>query len=238
MEPGELPACSAPDVKTKFSGLGGPGFFPVHSGRLAAGLSQPERPVRVVIFGTDWGAWSRYEECREAGSHCGCQCSLRPPADGGHRPYRTERNLLDVLIDAQLELSTVFLSNAVLGLAERQTKNEPVFARCSDYLRDCADWHCRWLKQQRPRLVVLLGAAHLNLYRRFVWSRIWPELFCPGGPWNRVRSLKRAFGSDLTVARAASGLHVQLMYHPACRNQRLWRESRPRTVQDLQRLSS
>ena len=231
--PGEvrvLPACDAPEVVTDFRYLDGPGFFPVHSGRLAAGLSR--RPVRVVIFGTDWGARSRYEECREAAIHCGCRRSLRPTAETGDRPYRTESNLLHVLTDADVDLSTVFLSNAVLALANDQTNNERVFGRYHDYLRDCADWHRRWLEEQRPRLAVLMGAEHLKLYR-FIWSRIWPDLFRPSGAWHRVRSLKQAFESNLTVVRAAPGLHVQLMYHPACRDQRLWRESRLRTVPDL-----
>ena len=52
---GRLPAYDADVFTTAVTCLGGPGFFPVHSGRFAGRLSQPGSSPRVVIFGTDWG---------------------------------------------------------------------------------------------------------------------------------------------------------------------------------------
>ena len=223
--------------------LGGPGFFPVHSGRLSEGLSRPS-PVRVVIFGTDWGSMKRYRECdrkMKAGLACGCQCSLRRDRP---QPYPTERNLFNVLAkpDLGLDLATVFMTNAVLGLvtAPGMTKNEPVFRKHPDYLLECGEWHRQWLRDEKPRLVVLMGSpgrphgkAGQNAYWRFIWPKLWPKLFGHGGVWSGATSLKEAFLRQTVASDPDSGLRVQLMYHPSSR--RHWWKNLPRTEVDLKR---
>lgn len=204
------------EFTTAFKPLNKPGFFPVHSGRLpATGPSQQGR-ARVVIYGTDWGLSKYADTCREdaaVGRKCGCQLSLRP-ASMGPRPCQTERNLFDALQRADVDLATVALTNAVLGLGPNQTGNERVFRKHPEYLRNCGAYHRQWLEQQQPRLALLIGAAHLEAYGWSLWAEVWPELFGPGGLWCGLQ-LRDAISTGRTVASAASGLRVRLAYHPS-----------------------
>ena len=115
-----------------------------------------------------------------------------------------------------LDLETVVLTNAVLGLAttDQMTGNERVFRKHLDYLRDCGAYHRQWLDRHKPRLVVLMGVAHLRAYGCSIWSEVWPELFGSGGMWCGLE-LGEAFSRGRTVATVASGLRVQLVYHPS-----------------------
>ena len=217
------PTYNDPDCEftTDFESVSGPGFFPVHSGRIVADDLSQHAAVRIAFFGTDWGWKCRAQACHQkvaAGYECACQRSLHRKENGQPRPYLTERNLFDALTEVKsLDLKTVVLTNAVLGLStEDQTGNDRVFTKHRKYLCDCAAYHCRWLDRQKPRLVVLMGTAHLKAYRR-IWERVWPELFGSGPPkgvWHGLE-LGAAFRRGLTVAAAKSGLHVQLAYHPS-----------------------
>ena len=223
--------------------LGGAGFFPVHSGLLAEGLSRPS-PPRVVIFGTDWGSIERCCECdrtMKTGRSCRCQLSLRPGSNG-KRPYPTERNLYDVLTDACqesragggcLDLASIFLTNAVLGLVPADMEgNDQVYRGHPQYLRACGAYHRQWLYDHQPRHVVLMGLPHLVNYGISLWSEVWPKLFGLGGVWYGVKSLKEAFSGQTVTRDPDSGLRVQLMYHPSRKHlqpETAWR----RTVEDL-----
>ena len=227
----ELPQYDADEFTTEVECLKDtPGFFPVHSGRLAEGLSKAE-PPQVVIVGLDWGEQTRAAGCREAFADrrpCRCQ-SFRPEV--GER-YPTEGKLFDVLVEVGVELKTVFMTNAVLGLAAEQSGNTSKFSKHQKYLRDCGDYHRVCLDAWNPRLVVLMGAPHVGAYGRHIWSRVWPELFERGGRWRCARSLGQLFSrADETVARTESGARVQLTYHPASRGE--WSGNWKRTVAEL-----
>ena len=71
-------------------------------------------------------------------------------------------------------------------------------------------------------MVVLLGARHVEAYGCSIWSVVWPDLFGPGGKWVGV-PMREALRCPL--ARAESGLRVQVMYHPSSRQ--YWRDARP-----------
>ena len=43
------------EFPTDFKALCGPGFFPVHSGRVVGEGVSRKAEVRIVLFGTDWG---------------------------------------------------------------------------------------------------------------------------------------------------------------------------------------
>ena len=221
---------------TDFEHARGAGFFPVHSGRLVATGSSPQAPVRMVVFGTDWGLKSDADQCygkAMEGCECDCQRSLRPK--GQPRPCPTERNLFDALTEVQgLDLKTVVLTNAVLALSTgvNRTGNERVFRRHPEHLRDCGAYHRKWLDRQKPSLAVLMGAAHLTPYGSSVWSVVWPELFGPGGAWCGLE-LGDAFLLGRTVATAASGLRVQLVYHPS--SGQYWRKHRHDVVETWKR---
>lgn len=220
------------DFTTGFEPLKGPGFFPVHSGRLPAEGLLPQAPVHVVIYGTDWGSRKYADACRQkavAGQECDCRRSLRP-ASRGRRPSLTERNLFDALQRAEVDIATVALTNAVLGLGPNQTGNERVFRKHPEYLRDCGEYHGQWLERQQPRLAVLMGAAHLEAYGCSIWAGVWPELFGPGGIWCGLQ-LRDAVSSGRTVATAASGIRVQLANHPSSGPH--WWKTLPQTVQGL-----
>ena len=172
--------------------------------------------ARVVIYGTDWGTSNYADECRKhaaAGRECDCQLSLRP-ASAGRRPSQTERNLFDALQRAEVDPATVVLTNAVLGLGPNQTGNERVFMKHPEYLRICGAYHGQWLERQQP--------AWRCSWERHTWkpmgtaygAGIWPELFGLGGVWCGLQ-LRDAYSTGRTVARAASGLLVQLTYHPS-----------------------
>ena len=92
----------------------------------------------------------------------------------------------------------------------------------TSYLRECGETHARWLGERKPSLVVLLGARHVEAYGCSIWSVVWPDLFGPGGKWVGV-PMREALRCPL--ARAESGLRVQVMYHPSSR--RYWRDARP-----------
>ncbi|MDE0004966.1 MAG: hypothetical protein OXQ29_19925, partial [Rhodospirillaceae bacterium] len=166
--------------------------------------------VRVVVYGTDWG-WSKYaDDCHEraaAGLECDCQLSLRPDSMG-RRPSQTERNLFDALQRAEVDLATVVLTNAVLGLAMQQTGNEQVYRKHPGYLHDCGAYHRQWLERQRPRVALLIGMPHLDAYGRSIWAGVWPELFGPGGCWSGLQ-LGDALSTGQAVATTASGLRCQ-----------------------------
>ena len=137
-----------------------------------------------------------------------------------------------MLVEVGVELKTVFMTNAVLGLAGAQSGNTSKFSKHQKYLRDCGDYHRACLDAWKPRLVVLMGAPHLGGYGRHIWSRVWPELFGVDGRWRSTRSLGRAFSSSgEAVARTKSGVRVQLTYHPASRGE--WSGNRKRTVAEL-----
>ena len=201
---------------TAFKPLNEPGFFPVHSGRIPSEGPLQQARARVVIYGTDWGTSNYADECRKhaaAGRECDCQLSLRP-ASAGRRPSQTERNLFDALQRAEVDPATVVLTNAVLGLGPNQTGNERVFMKHPEYLRICGAYHGQWLERQQPRVALLMGAAHLETYGYSIWAGIWPELFGLGGVWCGLQ-LRDAYSTGRTIARAASGLLVQLTYHPS-----------------------
>ena len=188
--------------------------------------------VRVVIYGTDWG-WIKYADaCGEvvaAGRECDCQRSLRP-ASRGPRPNPTESKLFDALQCAGVDLATVALTNAVLALGPAQTGNEQVFRKHPAYLRKCGAYHLRWLEQQRPRVALLIGAAHLEAYGRSLWAGVWPELFGPGGCWDGLQ-LRDALATGQTAVTAASGLRVVLAYHPSA--PKYWPKTLQQTVEAL-----
>ena len=218
------PHAAASDFATEVECLDStPGFFPVHSGRFPEGLSQPSQP-RVMIFGTDWGSQERAKKCRrqwEAGRTCRCQRFGREAE--GEKPYATEGNLFEVLTKACLSPAKVFLTNAVLGLAKKQSGNTPMFGNHPEYLRECGQYHRRCLQDiEKPGLAVLMGQPHLGVYGCSIWSVVWPELFGPGGVWAGTRKLADVFETDRTVATADSGWRVQLMYHPS------WKHAQPR----------
>ena len=208
------------DIKSFF--VGGPGFFPVHSGRLVPdGALSQQATVHIVFFGTDWGWKCRAETCqavKKAGRNCGCQRSLQDHPPSGS--YPTERNLSGALKQVKgLDHETVVLTNAVLGLSiEDQSGNEGVFGKDGEYLRECGKYHQKWLSREKPRLVVLMGAEHLNTYRR-VWSEVWPDLFGEGGEWSpKTKKLGEPLsrGQGIAAIKAApTGPWVQLVYHPS-----------------------
>ena len=222
------------DFTTEIECLGDtPGFFPVHGGRLPEGLSQAA-PPRVVIVGLDWGKQARAEACRRAWADGRpCRCQRFRPGQGTPGPYLTERNMFDVLVEANLDLKAVFLTNAVLGLAKAQTENTEKFRNHPKYLQACGAYHRRTLAAWGPRLVVLMGKAHLGVYGRNIWSQVWPELFASRGVWAGMRELRDAFRSDRTMARAESGMYVQVMHHPRSYTSPRLTPSRKRTVADL-----
>ena len=211
-----------------------PGFFPVHSGRLPEGVAQTE-PPKVVFFGLDWGEQNRAQRCREtwANGRRPCRCQRFRRGDGRPGPHLTEGNLFEVLVEAHLDLKTVFLTNAVLGLAKVQTENTDQFRKHPKYLRACGAYHRRWLHVWKPRLAVLMGKAHLDVYGCSIWSVVWPELFAPGGVWSTMTELKAAFRSDRTVARSKSGMRVQLMHHPRSYTSPFIAPYREQTITDL-----
>ena len=234
----DLPAYDADEFTTRVDSLEDtPGFFPVHSGRLPEGLSASSAARRIVIFGTDWGCQDRAEQCRQqrkARQTCRCQHFRRK--EKGKKPYATEGNLYEVLTHACLDAKKVFLTNAVLGLAKKkQSGNTPLYGRHPTYLRECGHYHRRCLRNvEKPGLAVLMGEPHLQTYGCGIWSVVWPELFGPGGVWAGTNRLADAFEADRTVATAADGWRVQLMYHPA------WKHTQPRDawqriVQNLRR---
>ena len=65
---------------------------------------------------------------------------------------------------AGVDLATVALTNAVLALGPEQTGNDHVFRKHPAYLRKCGAYHLQWLEQQRPRVALLIGRAHLEAY--------------------------------------------------------------------------
>ena len=70
------------EFTTDFKALCGPGFFPVHSGRVVGEGVSRKAEVRIVLFGTDWGLKGIAETCSrkaEAGGECECQRSALTP---------------------------------------------------------------------------------------------------------------------------------------------------------------
>ena len=114
----EVPAYEDPRGKftTDVEYLGGPGFFPVHSGRIVAdGLAAVEH----VFFGSDWGPVDIAKTCREEMAErgmCSCARGLRPQSErrrdrrSGDRWTATECRLFDALSNVEgLDLRSVVL---------------------------------------------------------------------------------------------------------------------------------
>ena len=217
--PPEDPVEFTTDITSFF--VGGPGFFPVHNGRLVRDGNLLQRAaVNIVFFGTDWGWKCRADTCQaetKTRRNCGCQRSLQdhPPSDS----YPTELNISGALKQVKgLDRKTAILTNAVLGLSiANQSGNEGVFKKHDEYLRNCGRYHQKWLSREKPRLVVLMGAEHLNTYRR-VWCEVWPNLFGEGGAWPPKAKKLGALLSGKGVAAIKAvprGPWVQLVYHPS-----------------------
>ena len=203
--------CDNGDFVTEFEPVDGPGFFPGASGYFHGCASTCSS--RIVLFGTEFGLEKDWRK--------------DVVANGGERRTQATLCALRCLIDEVADDTGISdlacwcrLSNAVLALAkhtervQKPTDAHKAYdspdAKC--YLRECGDTHRRWLQEQKPDLVVLLGARQLSDYRRDIWSRVWCDLFGPGGEWHRIE-MKDAL--DDPVRSTESGPRVQLMYHPS-----------------------
>ena len=202
---------------TKFERLGGRGFFPVHDGGIAN--EPPQENPLVAIFGTDWGPKERYVRCAQAVNRPeGCECQQALDRRGF---LPTESRLFDFLEAASgragRHLSEVFLTNAVLALVEgedRATGCVEVFRRHPDYLRECGKWHQEWLNCKKPGLVVVLGAAYLEVYGQDIWPQLFgPKVSADKRVWHGAKSLQEARRRQRVAA--VRDLHVLLMPHPS-----------------------
>ena len=199
------------DFVTDFETEPGPGFYP-GAGGYFHGCSSTCRP-RIVIFGTDFGTEQYWkDEVRGKGGETQSQSTVSKL-----------RSLIDAVgHDAGIPRLACwcYLTNAVLALAkitDAVKDNKHTFKAYRkpehrSYLRQCGETHREWLQKQQPSLALLMGARHLEIYGRSVWSVVWPELFGSSGKWGLTK-MKDALRSP--VGTTESGLRVQLMYHPS-----------------------
>ena len=200
------------DFVTDFETEQGPGFFPGAAGYFH-GCTAPKCPPKIVFFGTDFGT-----ECYWREGVCG---------KGGEKRSQQTLCALRCLVDDVGDetgignlASWCHLTNAILALAKiteivkgnRDTYRAYKKCEYQPYLQQCGATHREWLQEQRPGLAVLLGAKHLEVYGRSLWSAVWPELFNPGRKWDGMK-MKDALCDPVQTTRR--GLRVQLMYHPS-----------------------
>ena len=209
------------DFVTDFRGAPGPGFYPGVGGYFHD-YDGPPRQARVVFYGTDFGTEKELAKVERR------RCETRKQSTIG--PLRELVDEVARETGARDLASWCYLTNGVLAVAKitpavqgnGHTHKAYRKLKYTSYLRECGETHARWLGERKPSLVVLLGARHVEAYGCSIWSVVWPDLFGPGGKWVGV-PMREALRCPL--ARADSGLRVQVMYHPSSR--RYWRDARP-----------
>ena len=213
------------DFVTKFDSVPGAGFFP-GAGGYFHGCEGSARRTRIVFYGTDWGTWKEWRKVERLGSETPGQTTIKALRE----LVEEVANATDAVDLPELR-SWCYLSNAVLALAKapsnRRTYQIYKKPQHRAYLRKCGEEHQRWLRNQEPGLVVLLGGKHLQVYGCRIWSCVWPDLFGSSGEWCGLELPDVVHEPRPTEA----GQRVLVLYHPSSGTH--WTNHRERAKQVL-----
>ncbi len=170
-----------------------PGFFPGAGGFFH---DNPTEQKRLIFFGTDFGTLKDYERLQKG--------------SGENKNVATIRNLRKTIEDAGVMLKDCFLTNAVLCLRKGTSATEkfPIWKRYSDYVKDCAEWHRKFIDEEKPDLIVLMGSPHLDHFGKLLF----PEL---EAYWDGLETIKSVYQAEREIFHPPTGPDVLLMRHPS-----------------------